>query len=224
MQASIRARSFSTSLFLKTVLAVSGGAWLVFLLLHLYSNLHIFVGREAFDAYYAGLKESPAQLWGVRGVLVLAFVLHVATSFVITKRSIDARPTRYHMKRDAVTTYAARTMRWTGPIVGVYIVYHLMHLTAGVAMPEGLVHRPDVYYDNVVSSFQVWYVALFYVIANTALVVHLSHGVSSMFQSLGMAGSDLDPLRHRLALGFAILLCAGFVSLPVAVWAGFVTL
>ncbi len=224
MQASIRARAFSTSLFLKTVLAVSGGAWLVFLLLHLYSNLHIFIGREAFDTYYAGLKENPAQLWGVRAVLVLAFVLHVATSYVITKRSIDARPERYRMKKDAVTTYAARTMRWTGPIVGIYIIYHLLHLTVGVTMPAGLVHQPDAYYDNVVSSFQVWYVALFYIIANIALVVHLSHGVSSMFQSLGMAGSDLDPLRHRIALGFAALLCTGFVSLPIAVWAGFVTL
>lgn len=51
----------------------------------------------------------------------------------------------------------------------------------------------------------------------TVLVVHLSHGISSMFQSLGLAGTELDPWRHRLAAGFAIVLCAGFVSIPIAV-------
>jgi succinate dehydrogenase / fumarate reductase cytochrome b subunit len=217
---SIVVRSFSSSVFLKAVLAVSGGVWVGFLTLHLYSNLHLFLGPEAFDTYYAGLKESPAQLWAVRAVLLVAFVAHVSASYVITKRNLSARPQRYRMKKDLVTNYAARTMRWTGPIVGLYIVYNLLHLSVGIAMPAGLVHHPDTYYANVVRSFQVWYVAFFYVLANAALGMHLAHGISSMFQSLGLARPEMDRWRNRFSIAFAVVLCGGFASLPIAVWIG----
>src|SRR5690606_3497767 len=89
---SIRARSLSTSLFLKTLLALSGAGWLLFVIAHLYSNLHIFFGRESFNTYYDGLKASPAMLWGVRGMLVAGLLVHVGTSFVITRRSLESRP------------------------------------------------------------------------------------------------------------------------------------
>ena len=224
MQAvSIRARSLSTSLFLKTLLAVSGAGWFFFLLNHLYSNLHLFLGRESFNAYYDGLKESPAMLWGIRGVLLAGIVVHVGTSIVITRRSLESRPQRYRMKKDVVTTYAARTMRVTGPIVGLYLAYHILHLTVGVAMPAGLTHDPSDYYGNVVRSFQVPWVAAFYVIANAALTFHLAHGASSLFQTLGLVDPQLDRLRNLVAPAIAIVVCAGFAAIPIAVWAGLLT-
>ncbi|UJR81842.1 succinate dehydrogenase cytochrome b subunit [Sandaracinus amylolyticus] len=221
MQAvSLRARSLSTSLFLKTLLALSGAGWFFFLLNHLYSNLHLFLGRDAFNGYYDALKESPAMLWGIRGVLIAGIVVHVGTSIVITRRSLESRPQRYHVKKDVVTTYAARTMRWTGPIVGLYLVYHILHLTVGAAMPAGLAHDPHDYYGNVVRSFQVPWVAAFYVVANGALTVHLAHGVSSLFQTLGLVDPQVDKTRNVVAIALAALVCVGFASMPIAVWAG----
>lgn len=218
--ASLRSRSLQTSVFLKTLLAVSGAGWLAFLALHLYSNLHLFLGRESFNAYYAGLKESPAMLWGVRGLLIAGFVVHVVTAYVITRRSIAARDHRYRVKKDVVTTYAARTMRWTGPIVGLYIVYHVLHLTVGVAMPSGIAHQAHDEYANVVSSFRVPWVAAFYIVANTALATHLAHGAASVFQTLGLSDGQLDRPRNIVATVLAVILCVGFVSMPIAVWAG----
>ena len=217
---SLRARSLSTSLFLKTLLAVSGAGWLFFLINHLYSNLHLFLGREAFNGYYAALKESPAILWGIRGILIAGIVVHVGTSIVITRRSLESRPQRYRVKKDVVTTYAARTMRWTGPIVGLYLVYHVLHLTVGIAMPAGLTHDPHDYYGNGVRSFQVPWVAAFYVLANGALTFHLAHGASSLFQTLGLVDPQLDRTRNAAAVALAIVLCAGFAALPIAAWSG----
>lgn len=216
----LRVRSLSTSLFLKVLLALSGAGWFFFLINHLYSNLHLFAGREAFNAYYAGLKESPAILWGIRGALIAGFVVHVGASIAIIRRNTAARDQRYRIKKDLVTTYAARTMRWTGPIVGLYIVYHVLHLTVGVAMPAGLAHDPEDYYGNVVRSFQVPWVAAFYVVANAALTVHLFHGASSLFQTLGLTDPDLDRIRTVLASGLALVVCLGFVAIPIAVWVG----
>lgn len=219
----LRVRALSSHVFLKALLAVSGAGWFFFVLNHLYSNLHLFLGRESFNAYYAELNESPAVLWGIRAVLLAGFAVHVGTSVILTRRSLEALgPTRYRMKKDAVTTYAARTMRWTGPIVGLYILYHLLHLTVGVAMPPGLARDPSDYYGNVVSSFQVPWVAAIYVIANAALTVHLAHGLSSVFQSLGLTDAALDRARHVVSIGLAVVVTLGFISLPVAVWAGII--
>lgn len=216
----LRARSLSTSVFLKVLLALSGAGWFFFLINHLYSNLHLFAGRESFNAYYEGLKESPAMVWGIRATLLAGFVVHVGASLVIVRRNAAARDQRYRIKKDLVTTYAARTMRWTGPIVGLYLVYHVLHLTAGVAMPAGVAHDPHDTYANVVQSFRVPWVAAFYVLANAALTVHLFHGASSLFQTLGLTDPALDRLRNAIASGLAVLMCLGFIAIPVAVWAG----
>lgn len=216
----VRARALNASIFLKALLALSGAGWFFFVANHLYSNLHLFLGRESFNDYYAELESSPAMLWGIRAILLAGFVVHVGTAVVLTRRGMDAQSGRYRMKKDAATTFAARTMRWTGPIVGLYLVYHLLHFTVGAAMPGGVAYDPEDTYGNVVRSFQVPWVAVIYIVANAALTLHLAHGVSSVFQSLGLTDSALDGLRHTLAMGLAVIVCAGFISLPVAVWLG----
>lgn len=217
----LRARAISSSVFLKALLALSGAGWFFFVANHLYSNLHLFAGRESFNDYYHELNSSPTILWGIRGILLAGFVVHVGTSVILTRRSLEATAgARYKMKKDAVTTYAARTMRWTGPFVGFYIVYHLLHLTVGAAMPPGIVRDPSDYYGNVVQSFQVPWVAAIYVVANAMLTVHLVHGLSSVFQSLGLTDPALDRIRHGIAIGVAVVICAGFVAIPVAVQLG----
>jgi len=218
----LRTRALNASIFLKALLALSGAGWFFFVANHLYSNLHLFLGRESFNDYYAELEASPAILWGIRAILLAGFVVHVGTAVVLTRRGVEAQSGRYKMKKDAATTFAARTMRWTGPIVGLYLVYHLLHFTVGAAMPGGLAYDPDDTYANVVRSFQVPWVAVIYIVANGALTLHLAHGVSSVFQSLGLTDPALDGLRHGLAMTLAVIVCAGFVSLPIAVWLGFI--
>ncbi len=216
-----RARALTqTGVGQKALLGASGAVWLGFLLLHLYSNLHVFLGREAMNAYYEQLEAGPAQLWGVRIVLILAFATHVATAVTISRQSLSARRSRYARFTPVVTGYAARTMRWTGPIVLAYVVYHLLHLTLGMAMPAGLVRDPHDFYGNVVRSFEVPAVAAAYVVASLALGVHLWHGGASVLQSLGL-GDPRTQRAPRLAVSvLTALMVLGFVAMPLAVQLG----
>jgi succinate dehydrogenase / fumarate reductase cytochrome b subunit len=115
--------------------------------------------------------------------------------------------------------YAAKTMIWSGPIIGLFIIYHLMHFTVGNAHHDFI--RGDVYH-NVVSSFQIWWVAGFYILANLLLAVHLYHGLWSLFQTLGWDHQRFGPSRRWIAIGFALLIGAGNISMPLAVLAGVV--
>ncbi len=112
-----------------------------------------------------------------------------------------------------MTTYAARTMAWSGPIVGLYIIYHLLHLTAGYQAG----FDPQNPYNNVVHGFQNWIIATVYVTANVLLGLHLFHGAWSWLQSLGLSHPRYDRLRKQAATGLAVALAAGFVSIPTAV-------
>lgn len=207
----------------KALLGVSGAAWMGFLALHLYSNLHVFAGREAMNAYYEALESSFAQLWGVRIVLILALATHVATAFTVSRQNLGARRAQYRRYAPAVSSYAARTMRWTGPILLAYVVYHLLHLTLGMAMPAGLARDPHDFYGNVVRSFQVPAVAAAYVVANGALAVHLWHGGASVFQSLGLGDPRTQRTPRALVSALTGLMVLGFVSIPLAVQLGLLT-
>src|SRR5262249_31127779 len=128
----------------------------------------------------------------------------------------------YDTKRPIATTYAARTMRWSGVILALFVVYHLLHLTAGaVGFWPGEVRHLSVY-GNVVAAFSVWYVALFYVLAMACLCLHLSHGIWSMFQTLGLNNARTTPALRALSRGVALVVFAGFISVPIAVLAGWV--
>lgn len=213
-----------SSIGLKAIMAVTGGAWLVFLCLHLYSNLHVFWGAEATNAYYAALKAGPAQLWGVRAMLLVTMVAHLGAAWRLTVQSRGARPQGYTQARAQATTYAARTMRVTGPIVLLYIVYHLLHLTLGVTMPAGLEHSHVDVYANIVGSFRVPAVAGAYVVATAALSLHLFHGVSSLFQSLGLQPDVARWLPRALAAAVVGALFVGQVAIPVAAVTGWLAL
>lgn len=216
------ARVLTTTPILKMALAVSGAGWFFFLLNHLYSNLHVFAGRDALNDYYEHLKESPAMLWGIRGVLLAGFVVHVGTALVFVRRAMKARSVGYRVSAPQVTTYAARTMKITGPLVGLYLVYHLAHFTAGVAMPAGTMHDAHDVYGNMVASFQVPWVAAVYVIANSMLTLHLAHGAKSLLQTLGLKHPSYDAWVGPLVMGLALAMCAGFVAIPAAIALGLV--
>ena len=199
-------------------MAISGILLMAFVLLHMIGNLKIYFGAESFDDYSHWLRgvgepALPEQwlLWGVRMVLLVALAVHLHAAYALTQDNRRARPVKYASRRDFVAAdFASRTMRWTGIIVLLFVVFHLLDLTWGTANPDYIENDP---YHNVVASFERIPVALVYVVANLALGVHLYHGAWSLFQSMGW----VRPWRRQFAVVFTTLIVVANVSFPLAV-------
>src|SRR5882672_5032939 len=211
----------------KVVMAVTGIVLVGFVIAHMIRNLKIFLGAEAIDAYAVFLRTMgepmlpySVLLWVARIVLLTCVALHITAAVQLTRMNWAARPQGYDTKKSIATTYAARTMRWSGVILALFIVYHLLHLTAGVVsfQPGEFVHLSV--YDNVVAAFSVWYVALFYVVAMACLCLHLSHGIWSMLQTLGLNNARTTWALQIVSRGVALVVFVGFISVPVSVLAG----
>jgi succinate dehydrogenase / fumarate reductase cytochrome b subunit len=213
----------------KVVMAVTGLVLVGFVVAHMLGNLKIFLGAEAIDAYAAFLRTMGEPLfpyslllWAVRIVLLVCVALHITAAVQLTRMNWAARPQGYDTRRSIATTYAARTMRWSGVILVLFIVYHLLHLTAGVVgFQRGDFHHLSVYH-NVVAAFSVWYVSLFYIVAMGCLCLHLDHGIWSMLQTLGWNNARTTSALQALSRGVALVVFAGFISVPVAVLAWWV--
>lgn len=218
---------YSSAIGKKAVMAVSGIILLGFVLTHMIGNLKIYQDAGHMNAYGEYLRTigepilpHTGFLWILRSVLILAFALHIHAAFSLTMMNRRARPTNYKGGRNyAAANYAARTMRWSGVIVGAFVLFHLMDLTWGTANPDFVRGEP---YQNLVASFQRTPVAIVYIVANLLLGVHIFHGAWSMFQSLGWNNPRFNPWRRWFAVGFAALIVVGNVSFPVAVMLGIV--
>jgi succinate dehydrogenase / fumarate reductase cytochrome b subunit len=211
----------------KVVMAVTGLVLVGFVVAHMLGNLKIFLGPEAIDAYAVFLRTvgEPALppgaiLWTARVVLLACIALHITAAVQLTRMNWAARPQGYDTKRSIATTYAARTMRWSGVILALFIVYHLLHLTVGAVGFESGEFRHLSVYHNVVAGFSVWYVALFYVVAMACLCLHLDHGIWSVLQTLGLNNARTTWALQTLSRGVAFVVFVGFISVPVAVLAG----
>jgi len=204
-------------------MAVTGGVLLLYLVAHMADNLEIFLGRAYFNHYAAWLRAigEPALphrafLTGMETVLTASVILHMWSAISLARRAIRARPVRYAAGRKShANGYAVRTMRYGGAVIALFIVWHLLDLTAGAVNPKGANATP---YDKVVADFAPshWYVTLFYVVAVIAVGLHLRHGIRSAFQTLGHTGHD------RLAAVVSALLVVGFLAVPAAVTIGWV--
>ncbi|RAY14524.1 succinate dehydrogenase [Actinomadura craniellae] len=204
-------------------MAVTGGLLLLFVTAHMVGNLKFFFGAEEFDGYAAWLRTigAPALhhewfLWIQRTGLLLCVLLHIGTATSLAVRARRARPVRYRHRPAVQGSYAARTMRWGGVIVALFVVYHLLDLTVGVLNPHG--EHGEVH-ANVVADFapERWYVTLFYALAVIVLGFHVQHGLRSAFQSLGRGDARTLDL---VATGYAVALVVGFLAVPVAVLVG----
>jgi len=214
-------RFWQTTVGKKAVMAVTGVIMFGFLVGHLLGNLQLFLGPEKLNHYAMTLRSLPALVWGTRIILLISVILHIWASFELWLLQREARPVGYIKKENLNSTYASRTMMWSGPILLAFIIFHLLHFTVGAVHPGGPFDEHNVY-NNVVFGFQVWPVSLFYIIAMVMLCYHLYHGLWSMFQTLGINHPVYTPWLQRFAKVFAILLAVGFISMPVAVLAGFI--
>jgi len=207
----------------KALVAVTGAVLFGFVVVHMLGNLQVFSGPEALNGYSHALHKVPELLWGARAILIVAVVVHIGVSLSLVKQSAAARPVAYRVKRDLATSYAARTMKWSGPLIALFVVYHLAHLTwPGVAM-GGYAHAAGDVYANVVNGFRVPWVAAIYVAAQVMLGLHLHHGAWSLFQSLGLDHPRYDTARRWIPRGLAAAVVLGNIAMPVAVALGLIS-
>ncbi len=205
----------------KAVMAITGLILFLFVLFHMIGNLQVFEGPEQLNFYGFALRRFPEALWGARIVLLLSVVLHIWASVQLALRKNRARPVAYAKRDNVASDYSSRTMYWSGPIVLAFIIFHLLHLTTGTIHPGGQFVEGDVY-RNVVSGFQVWYISAWYIFSMILLGFHIRHGAWSMFQSLGLNHPRHTPILKKAAAIFAIVIVAGYISIPLSVLLGLV--
>jgi succinate dehydrogenase / fumarate reductase cytochrome b subunit len=205
----------------KVVMGVTGLIGVGFVIIHSLGNLLVFRGPDAINSYSHFLKSTGELLWALRIVLILAVVLHVIAAVQLTRQSRAARPVGYVKREPQVATIASRTMRWGGALLLVFIILHILHFTTGTIRPSGSFSSQDVY-ANIITSFRIWWVALFYVVSMIALGLHLFHGAWSSVRSIGVSPSSPEPLHRRVSLVIAVLVWAAFTSIPIAVVTGMI--
>ncbi|WP_329171835.1 succinate dehydrogenase cytochrome b subunit [Streptomyces sp. NBC_01477] len=210
----------------KTVMAVSGLVMLLYLVVHMFGNLKIFFGPGTFNGYAHWLRTLGEPflhyewaLWIIRVALVAAVVAHAVCAYQLSRRDLRSRPVGYVRTR-ARSSYATRTMRWGGVILGLFIVWHILDLTTGTVQSG---FEPGHPYQNVVAAFHDWWNNVIYIAAMLALGLHIRHGFWSAAQTLGAGSATRDRVLKGTADALALVLTAGFIAVPVGVMAGLVS-
>jgi succinate dehydrogenase / fumarate reductase cytochrome b subunit len=216
---------FKSSIGKKWIAGISGGLLILFVLAHLAGNLTIYIGPygEGINVYAQALHASPLLLWGARSGLLLVFLIHIATTMTLVLENRRARPHRYAVKARVQSTIFARSMALSGLVVLSFLIFHVLQFAAGLSPHSHLYDldgRHDVAAMIILSFHNVW-VSGFYLLSLVLLGMHLSHGISSVFQTFGLNGRKSFALIKHGALLVAWVLMLGFGSIPVAAVAGY---
>ena len=222
-------RAWTTTVFVKQLMAISGIVFVLFLLFHSYGNLKMFLGQEAYDHYAHWLKEEAfvpifphgGFIWVFRAAMVLMLVIHIWAAAVTWKRSRRARRSAYVVKRSAADAYAARTMRMTGVLLFFLIVFHILHFTTGT-IRTGFV-ADSTPYERMVATFQNPLMVVVYLIFVGLAALHVSHGFWSAFQSLGWVRGGTRKFMEVLSGVVGALIFLMFALPPLAIVAGYIS-
>jgi succinate dehydrogenase / fumarate reductase, cytochrome b subunit len=229
-------KALTSTVSLKIVMMVTGLLGAGFVLFHMLGNLQVFLGRDAYNDYAEFMQSLGGILWIARGGLLTILALHVATSVVLVRRNAAARPDRYAGLKQRKTSLAGLYMAELGVVLVLFIIYHILHFTGGVVSVNfGEVNYYDLQqitaegsrrdlYSHFIISFQQPAIAIFYIVANIALAAHLSHGVTSAFKTAGLAIGRWRVPFEVLGPAFGLIVGLGNISMPLAVWAGFIGL
>ncbi len=221
---------FKSSLGKKYVMAVTGFCLFLFVVGHLVGNLQVFLGPEAINRYGHFLQTNLELIWPARIGLLVFLVLHVWAAATLSLENKAARPVAYAVYEPLGSTYASRTMLVSGSVVFIFVIYHLLHYTAQVQYLNFTGQDFTAFLDDekrhnifkmMVVGFNNPWVSVFYILGIGLLCLHLSHGVSSAFQSLGWKNEAYRPLLDRAACVVATLIFLGYVSIPVAILCGY---
>jgi len=214
---------------MKLLMALTGSLFVLFVLMHMYGNLKVFLGADAFNHYAHWLKgdilyplvPSGTFIWIFRVFLLVAIVAHIWSAAVLTGRAHSARSSKYAVTKRLSQTYAARTMRWGGVILAGFLVFHLLQFTAQV-VTTGFRAGSEPY-DMVIASFSQWWVTLVYLVWVAIVCLHVRHGVWSALTTLGAnTSAKARSFLNGLAWVIAIVLFVGFMIMPLAVQFGWV--
>jgi succinate dehydrogenase / fumarate reductase, cytochrome b subunit len=224
------ANLWKSSLGKKFVMAASGIILFLFVVGHLVGNLQIFGPPEMINRYGHFLKSVPELLWGVRLFLLACVTLHILTAVQLEVMNREARPVGYEGGAIYGAEWKSRYMLVSGSVIAAFVLYHLAHFTVLLPAVNGVgdfrkletflpgnVRTHDVY-AMVVLGFQVWWVVLFYLIAQALLFIHLGHGVSSMFQSLGLRNPVWTARIKKFALVASTAIFIGYAAIPVSIY------
>lgn len=218
-------RFYASSIGKKILVALTGLMLVGFVLGHMIGNLLVFVGRDAINEYGHMLQTAlhGGGVWIARIGLLTAVVIHIVATISLTKQNNAARPEKYGRHQAQVSSKASHTMIWSGLTILAFIVYHLLHFTARIgndyATYKTTLHGETVHdvYRMVIAGFSWMPATVFYIIAMLLLNRHLSHGFSSLFQTLGIATDKSEPLFKKLGSLFALLILVGNCSIPIAI-------
>jgi len=213
------ARFYDSTIGKKAIMAVTGLILSGFLVGHMLGNLQVFLGREVMNHYAETLHGSPGLLWGIRILLLVSVLLHAWAAIQLTAVKAAARPVPYVKPGNVQGSTGSRTMMLSGPVIGLFVIGHLLHLTTGTIHPQFVELRA---YENVVIGFSNPIASGLYIVVMILVGFHLSHGIWSMFQSIGFSHPRYTPLLKKFSSVFAWLLIAGFIAVPIAVLAGLV--
>lgn len=215
---------------LKITMAVSGILLVLFIIAHMAGNLHVFEGREEMNAYAAGLRDfghpllpHESLLWVMRIGLIVAVAAHIWSAVVLTRRTHLARPVKYAHRHKArgESPNAYGVMRWGAIVILLFVVWHLLDLTWRTVNPVKDIHDP---YGAVLATFspERWPVTVFYLVALVALGFHLRHGIWSAVQTIAGPNTKWRKRTQAISLAVAVIVVAGFASVPLAVTFGLV--
>jgi succinate dehydrogenase / fumarate reductase, cytochrome b subunit len=203
----------------KVVMALTGLVLAGFVLGHMTGNLLMFKSPEAINAYAKWLHDNVAMLWTARTVLILSVIAHIWAGIQLTLENRAARAGGPAVDATRRATFASRTMPYSGVVILGFVIFHLLHFTLKMVALGDVSYGPDVY-KMVVAGFSCKTVAVFYIISMLLLCLHLSHGVSSVFQTLGLRNERWRGRLDFLALAYAWIVALGFISIPLAVLTG----
>ncbi len=216
-------RLFSDSIGRKVVMAITGLLMVLFVIGHMLGNLTIFAGPNGINSYAFHLHELAPVVWGTRVVMGVAVLLHLFLSIQITLENSAAKPDRYAVQSSLRATFASKNMIWTGAIIGAFILYHLLHFTFRVTPNLVLLtdyqNRFDVY-TMVVKALGGVATGIVYIVAMLSLFFHLSHGIQSTAQTLGLSNGFLLPRWGAVGKVLSVIFLVGFASIPAVILFG----
>jgi succinate dehydrogenase / fumarate reductase cytochrome b subunit len=219
---------YRTSIGKKALMAVTGLVWIGYLVAHMYGNLKAFQGSEHFNHYAESLRTLGEPIFGYLHLLTIAriglivtILIHIWAAWSLFVMAREARPSSYASRRVVQANYASTTMRYGAVVILLFIIYHLSHLTWGIAGVHSDYIRGDAYH-NLVVGFTSLPVVIIYLAALVALGAHLFHGTWSMFQTLGLNNGDWDRAWRVLAWLLAVVIPVGFAAVPIAIQLGFI--
>jgi succinate dehydrogenase / fumarate reductase cytochrome b subunit len=213
---------FSSSVGRKIVMAITGLVLLKFLVIHLVGNSLIYFGW--INAYGERLHSLPLLVWGFRLFMLCVLSVHIFFGIKLTLENNAARPQAYAVKKNLRASFSGRTMIWTGLLIIIFLIYHLLHFTARVTNPEissgiDAMGRLDVF-KMVVLSFKKIAIAGAYIAAMIIVALHLTHGIQSFIQTFGLNSDKTIPVVEKAGTGAAFIMLLGYASIPIAIILG----